>query len=112
MAHRQRPKSKSRAKRKFYKRTVLDLKNRTRDLDRIQDDLKVAATEGKLPEYAQEPDLPGGGAYHCMHCARHFVDGKTLELHMRTKDHKKQVRRCAEEQYTQKEADAGAGKSS
>lgn len=111
MAHRAKPKSKSKAKRRHYKRTILDLKNRTRDLDRIQDDIKAAA-EGKQADYTQEPDLPGGGAYHCIYCARHFVDARSMELHVKTKDHKKQVKRCNEEQYTQKEADAGAGMSS
>jgi bud site selection protein 20 len=116
MGHRQRPKANSKAKRRFYKRTILDLKNRTRDLDRIQDDLKALAdgkvTTAELDYVANATDLPGNGQFHCVHCARHFVDARNLEIHLKTKDHKKQVKRCAEEQYTQAEADAGAGKGS
>lgn len=116
MGHRQRPKANTRAKRRFYKRTILDLKNRTRDLDRIQDDLKALAEGGKttaeLDYIANAVDLPAGGQFHCVHCARHFIDARTMDIHMRTKDHKKQVKRCNEEQYTQAEADAGAGVSS
>ena len=56
-------------------------------------------------------DLPGAGQHYCASCARLFIDAPTLELHERTKAHKKQLRRVAEEQYTQREADAGAGMS-
>jgi bud site selection protein 20 len=112
MGHRQRPKANSKAKRRFYKRTHLDLKNRTRDLDQIQDDLKAAVEGTKVvPDYAKEPDLPGGGAFLCMHCARHFVNQGALDVHYRTKAHKRQVKRTQEEQYTQAEAEAGAGMS-
>lgn len=116
MGHRQRPKANTKAKRRFYRRTIMDLKNRTRDLDRIQDDVKALA-EGKLTKdqldyVAGAIDLPGSGEHHCLHCARHFIDARTLDIHLKTKDHKKQVKRVNEEQYTQAEADAGAGKSS
>jgi hypothetical protein len=102
------------AKKRGYKRRVMDLKNRTRDLDRIQDDIKAMA-EGKpaphVREGADAAELPGGGASYCAPCARHFIDDRALALHAKTKDHRKQLRRVAEEQYTQAEADAGAGAS-
>jgi hypothetical protein len=102
------------AKNRRYKRRVMDLKNRSRDLDRIQDDLKAMAAGKPAPhvrEGVEAADLPGGGASYCAPCARHFVDDRALALHAKTKDHRKQLRRVAEEQYTQAEADAGAGMS-
>ena len=93
----------------------MDLKNRTRDLDRIQDDVKALA-EGKPAPFIREGldvvDLPGGGAHYCVACARHFVDAATMALHVRTKDHKKQQKRVASEPYTQADADAAAGMAS
>lgn len=116
MGHRQRPKNKSKSARRFFRRTVMDLKNRTRDLDRIQDDLTALAAGAPAASLdyvggVLAPEIVAGGAHHCAHCARFFVDARSLDLHSKTKDHKRQVKRCAEEQYTQAEADAGAGAS-
>lgn len=116
MGHRQRPKNKSKSARRFYRRTIMDLKNRTRDLDRIQDDLAALAAGAPKESLdyvsgALAQELVAGGAHHCAHCARHFVDARALGLHLKTKDHKHQVKRTKEEKYTQAEADAGAGAS-
>ena len=80
---------------------LLPPQNRTRDLDRIQDDLTKLA-EGKAMPFVLDGkdvlDLPGAGQHYCASCARLFVDAPTLALHVRTKDHKKQARRVAEPQ--------------
>ena len=101
------PKSKSKAKRRFYKRMHLDLKNRTRDTDQIQDDIKKIAEGITIVE--KSDDLPGGGSHYCVECSRHFISNEMLVHHTASKQHKRQVKRIQEEQYTQAEADAGAG---
>ena len=58
-----------------------------------------------------DDDLPGLGQHYCVYCARHFHDDATLEQHTKTKDHKKQKNKTMQKQYTQEEADWGAGKS-
>jgi hypothetical protein len=101
-------KCKNTANRRF-KRQIMDLKNRGRDIDRIQDDMKKVESGADLG--VADEDAPGGGLYYCIPCARHFVDGMTLAIHCASKVHKKRVKVVAEPQYTQKEADAGAGMS-
>ena len=93
---------------------VMDLKNRTRDLDRIQDDVAALAAGKAMPFISEGKDvldLPGAGQHYCVSCARLFVDAAAMALHERTKDHKKQCRRVAQPQYTQAEANLGAGMS-
>lgn len=61
-------KSKSSANRAF-KRNIMDLKNRGKDIDRIQDELKAVA-EGKVLPGVIDEDNPGGGRFYCVSCAR------------------------------------------
>lgn len=95
-------------KNRSFKRFTMDLKTRPRDIDRIQDDIAKVAAGGELPELLDD-DLPGGGRHYCLPCARHFVSADVLAVHLAAKVHKKRVKIVAEEQYTQREADAGAG---
>ncbi len=99
-----------RAAKRSFKRTIMDLKNRGRDIDRIQDDIKALVDGKELPGIVDE-DAPGGGHHYCVPCARHFVSADVLKLHMRSKPHKKRLRLVAEPQYTHREAEAGAGAS-
>lgn len=85
------------------------LKRRGKDVDRIQDEIRAAA-EGRPVTYADE-DAPGHGHFYCVPCARHFISAEVLAAHEKTKPHKKQLKVVAEAQYTQREADAGAGMS-
>ncbi len=85
------------------------MKRRGRDIDQIQDDLKALSAGAKALDEYKDADAPGGGAFYCVPCARHFVSAAVLSLHCATKPHKKRVKICAEEPYSQKEADAGAG---
>jgi bud site selection protein 20 len=107
-----RPKHGTKGKNRFFKRTVMDPKNRGRDLDRIQDDMRRLAEGKGLPEGVIDEDHPGGGLNYCATCGRHFITAGTLSLHLKTKDHRKQLRRVEEPQYTHAEALAGAGVSS
>lgn len=105
---RQRTSRRRTSKNKQYKKAA-DTKNRSRDIDQIQDDLKVEAVLGKTLLEIDE-DLPGLGQFYCTPCARYFHDETTLSNHLLTKDHKRRLRTVSEEQYTQAEADLAAGK--
>ena len=101
----------TKAKKKAYKRKFWTCR-RAKDTDQIQDELK--ALEGgsrSLAAYLDE-DAAGGGAYMCVPCARSFISPVVLQGHLRSKPHKRMAKIVAEPQYTQKEADAGAGRSS
>lgn len=81
-----------------------DVKRRAKDLDQIQDEVKAGVVV-----HAVDPDLPGLGQSYCVTCARHFMDRDNLDKHCRTKPHRRRLKLVAEEQYTQEEADRGAG---
>ncbi|GBG27563.1 Zinc finger protein 593-like [Hondaea fermentalgiana] len=97
-------KKRATAKKKGFKKYFLATKHRTRDVDQIQDDI---AKGGVNFEY--DPDLPGGGQFYCVETGRHFISADALAAHKKTKPYKKRLKELAEEQYTQAEAEAGAG---
>jgi bud site selection protein 20 len=104
------PKAGTKAKKKAFKRRFWTCR-RTKDLDQVQDEMQ--AVEGGLRTMAayHDEDAPGGGKFYCLVCARHFTSDAILELHRRSKPHKRMVKIASEPQYTQAEADAGAGMS-
>lgn len=86
------------------------LKRRAKDVDQIQDEMKALAEGNRtLVTLYADVDAPGGGLHACVVCSRHFISEAVLAEHCRTKPHKKRVKEVAQPQYTQKEADAGAG---
>ncbi|KAL3656583.1 hypothetical protein V7S43_018581 [Phytophthora oleae] len=97
------------AKKKQYKRGHAT-KNRSRDIDQIQDDLRVEKTTGKVMAFEEDEDLPGLGQFYCTPCGRHFIDAKSRDVHLKTKVHKRRLKDVAQKQYTQNEAMQGAGK--
>jgi len=84
-------------------------KRRTKDVDLIQDELAALAAGSRTLAAYRDEDAAGGGEHVCVPCARAFVSAAVLADHERTKPHRKRVRVVAEPQYTQREADAGAG---
>lgn len=77
---------------------------RTLDLDQIFKN--VAAPQ--VQEINTE--LPGSGQFYCIGCARHFIDAGVMEIHERTKAHKKRAKTLKNDTpYSQKEADLAAG---
>ncbi|RLN95637.1 hypothetical protein BBJ28_00022343 [Nothophytophthora sp. Chile5] len=92
-------KPRAHASKKQYKRGHAT-KNRSRDVDQIQDDLRVETLKGKPMAFEEDEDLPG--------CAteeekRSLTFACALAVGIRLKD-------VAQKQYTQKEAMLGAGK--
>ncbi|TPX32042.1 hypothetical protein SmJEL517_g04773 [Synchytrium microbalum] len=79
---------------------------RTKDLDQIFDDLK---TPKVLTQQAPDAELPGLGQHYCLHCARYFVTQTVMDLHLKTKLHKKRVKTLLVQPYTLKESEEAAG---
>mmetsp|Transcript_39135 Transcript_39135/g.122414 ORF Transcript_39135/g.122414 Transcript_39135/m.122414 type:complete len:88 (+) Transcript_39135:393-656(+) len=55
-------------------------------------------------------DLPGQGQFFCTPCSRHFINSEAYAVHCRSRPHKRRLKDVAQEQYTQAEADLGAGR--
>lgn len=83
-------------------------RRRVKDLDQIHEDL---AKQDPIQEHTLpfDEDLPGGGQFPCVECARHFQSKVDLDEHKRGKFHKKRLRLLKETPYTQAEADAAGG---
>lgn len=90
---------------------------RPMDMDQVQDNLAKRAEvaeavggEENIPKPELDEDLPGLGQFHCITCARYFIDDFHLTTHLASKAHGKRVKQSKEKQYSQTEADFGAGK--
>lgn len=103
-------KPRSTAKVKKYKKRH-QTSRRLRDIDQIQDDLKREQLLGKKMHFKEDDDLPGMGQFYCTPCARHFINEEHYNTHCRGKLHRRRMKDVAQEQYSQAEAEAGAGKS-
>lgn len=86
-------KVKKHGKNKAYHKRYITAR-RTKDLDQIQEELAAVGSsmnDESLPP-AKVPfdlDLPGGGQYYCMHCARHFIGPTWMDEHLASKQHKR-----------------------
>ncbi|KAM6973796.1 zinc finger protein 593 [Aplochiton taeniatus] len=83
-------------------------KRRTKDLDQIHADM-IPTTAAKLLKQDVDVDVTGCAQNYCLHCARYFVDMKSLKDHFKTKVHKRRLKKLKEEPYTQAEAERAAG---
>uniref|UniRef100_A0A7S3JMA2 C2H2-type domain-containing protein n=1 Tax=Euplotes harpa TaxID=151035 RepID=A0A7S3JMA2_9SPIT len=95
------------AKNKQY-RKARATKNYTRDIDQVVDDLQPGKKE-KLQNQPIDEDLPGMGQFYCIECARYLISEQAFATHLKTKEHKKRLKRTKEVPYSQKEADRVAG---
>ncbi|XP_038213231.1 zinc finger protein 593 homolog [Zerene cesonia] len=84
------------------------VRNRKKDLDEIDGDLKEEKAE-KLLNQDVDLDLPGAAQHYCLHCARYFIDDKALQEHFKTKVHKKRLKALELEPYTIEESERAAG---
>nr|XP_033812453.1 zinc finger protein 593 [Geotrypetes seraphini] len=83
-------------------------KRRVKDLDQIHQDMKPESAR-KLLHQELDYDVAGNAQHYCLHCARYFVDIRSLKDHFKTKVHKRRLKQLAEEPYTQEEAERAAG---
>ncbi len=104
------PGSKNSANKKKKYKKALSTKNRPKDIDQIQDEIKKEEVTGEAMKFEIDEDLPGLGQFYCVPCARHFGNAEILSKHKSSKPHKRRMKDVAQEQYTQEEADRGSGK--
>ena len=102
-------KHRAHCKKKCYKKSHAT-KNRSRDIDQIQTDLKKEVEKKTTMVFELDEDLPGLGQFYCTPCARHFIDGYTKDKHIASKLHKRRMKDVAQKQYTMNEAEMGSGK--
>lgn len=101
-------------KRKKYHRGDVHLRrrwrvrNRKRDLDQIDEDLKEENVENLLNQEI-DADKPGKAQFYCLHCARYFINDQALNEHFRTKVHKRRMKALELEPYTIEESIKAAG---
>lgn len=79
-------------------------RNYRRDLDQIWEDVQPENAEKVLTD-VQAEDVPGLGKFYCISCARHFINKHAYEEHVKTKFHKRGLKRLQEKPYTIKEAE-------
>lgn len=83
-------------------------KRRVKDLDQIHEDMRPE-NSSRLLKQEIDYDVTGNAQHYCLHCARYFVDLKTLKEHFKTKVHKRRLKQLKDEPYTQEEAERAAG---
>ncbi|XP_059049723.1 zinc finger protein 593 homolog [Achroia grisella] len=84
------------------------VRNRKKDLDQIDVDLKEDNAE-KLLNQDVDLDLPGSAQHYCLHCARYFIDEQALNEHFKTKVHKRRLKALELEPYSVEESERAAG---
>lgn len=92
------------------------LRKRTKDMDEIMVDIQkkenLIRSSGAVAAAAvKDEDLPGDGLFSCQECNRNFVDLATLNIHYKTKYHKKRLKGLytGGGPYTMQEAKAASG---
>ncbi|KAM3964066.1 zinc finger protein 593 homolog [Aphomia sociella] len=84
------------------------VRNRKKDLDQIDVDLKEENAEVLLNQDV-DLDLPGAAQHYCLHCARYFIDEQALKEHFKTKVHKRRLKALELEPYSIEESERAAG---
>ncbi|XP_064104449.1 zinc finger protein 593-like [Macrobrachium nipponense] len=102
------PQRKKRRGRCAYMQRRIRLRNRKRDLDQIDGDLKEE-NASKLLHQEFDFDKPGGGQHYCLHCARYFITVEALHGHFRTKVHKRRLKALELEPHTIEESERAGG---
>ncbi|KAM7350823.1 zinc finger protein 593 homolog isoform 1-T2 [Cochliomyia hominivorax] len=83
------------------------VRNRTRDLDLIDEDLRTQSAQ--LINQPVDLDKPGFAQFYCVHCAKYFIDDTAMQAHFRTKVHKRRLKALETEPYTIEESERAAG---
>ncbi|XP_017116142.1 zinc finger protein 593 homolog [Drosophila elegans] len=86
------------------------VRNRRRDLDQIDDDLRTRS--GELINQNVDLEKPGFAQFYCVHCAKYFIDDTAMQAHFRTKVHKRRLKALEVEPYSIEEAERAAGRGS
>ncbi|ALC49510.1 CG3224 [Drosophila busckii] len=86
------------------------VRNRRRDLDQIDDDLRTRS--GELINQNVDLEKPGFAQFYCVHCAKYFIDDTAMQAHFRTKVHKRRLKALETEPYSIEESERAAGRGS
>uniref|UniRef100_A0A182QWR1 Zinc finger protein 593 homolog n=1 Tax=Anopheles farauti TaxID=69004 RepID=A0A182QWR1_9DIPT len=86
------------------------LRNRKKDLDEIDADLKKDPE--KLLKQEIDLDKPGFAQFYCIHCATYYINDQALQAHFRTKVHKRRLKALEIEPYTIEDSLRAAGQGS
>lgn len=86
------------------------VRNRRRDLDQIDEDLRTQSAQ--LINQPVDLEKPGFAQFYCVHCAKYFTDDQAMQAHFRTKVHKRRLKALETEPYTKEEAERAAGQGS
>lgn len=86
------------------------VRNRRRDLDQIDDDMRTRS--GELINQSVDLDKPGFAQFYCVHCAKYFIDDRSMQAHFRTKVHKRRLKALETEPYSIEESERAAGRGS
>ncbi len=88
-----------------------DFKTRryAKDLDQIKEEITKGLDEKKKQQPVIDEDAPGMGLFYCFHCAKHHISERALQVHSKSKSHKKRLKRLNEPAYTQAESEAAIG---
>ncbi|XP_030386610.1 zinc finger protein 593 homolog [Scaptodrosophila lebanonensis] len=86
------------------------VRNRRRDLDQIDDDLRTRS--GELINQSVDLEKPGFAQFYCVHCAKYFIDDTAMQAHFRTKVHKRRLKALETEPYSIEESERAAGRGS
>ncbi|XP_037820217.1 zinc finger protein 593 homolog [Lucilia sericata] len=84
------------------------VRNRTRDLDLIDEDIRTQSAQ--LINQAVDLEKPGFAQFYCVHCAKYFIDDTAMQAHFRTKVHKRRLKALETEPYTIEESERAAGR--
>ncbi|XP_058057338.1 zinc finger protein 593 homolog [Anopheles bellator] len=86
------------------------LRNRKKDLDEIDADLKTNPEQ--LLKQEVDLDKPGFAQFYCIHCATYYINDQALQAHFRTKVHKRRLKALEVEPYTVEDSLRAAGQGS
>uniref|UniRef100_A0A2M4AV84 Zinc finger protein 593 homolog n=1 Tax=Anopheles triannulatus TaxID=58253 RepID=A0A2M4AV84_9DIPT len=86
------------------------LRNRKKDLDEVDADLKTNPEQ--LLKQEIDLDKPGFAQFYCIHCATYYINDQALQAHFRTKVHKRRLKALEVEPYTVEDSLRAAGQGS
>ncbi|XP_052865052.1 zinc finger protein 593 homolog [Anopheles cruzii] len=86
------------------------LRNRKKDLDEIDADLKTNPEQ--LLKQEVDLDKPGFAQFYCIHCATYYINDQALQAHFRTKVHKRRLKALEVEPYTVEDSLRAGGQGS
>ena len=80
-----------------------------RDVDQVVLDDMLPENSEKLMNQPIDEYKPGLGQNYCLHCARYFISENAIQMHFKTKEHKKRMKTCKEIPYSHEEAERAGG---